>query len=220
MLRQRLDEVEERIGGAALRAGRRREEITLVAITKLFPASAIQEAYALGVRHFGENYVQEFEGKARDVAELAGARFPFRRALAVEQGAARRRVVPRHRNHRLAKTGGPAQRRRKASWRSCSRSSSARRQSKGGVDPAALPALIDAVRGCPNLRLTGLMTMPPWSDDPEESRPYFRRLRALAEEHGLASLSMGMSQDFEVAIEEGATHVRVGTALFGSRKRE
>ncbi|RPI17498.1 MAG: hypothetical protein EHM65_03035 [Acidobacteriales bacterium] len=77
MLKQRLDELEERIGRAALRAGRRREEITLVAITKLFPASAIQEAYALGIRHFGENYVQEFEGKARDVADLADARFHF-----------------------------------------------------------------------------------------------------------------------------------------------
>jgi hypothetical protein len=88
---------------------------------------------------------------------------------------------------------------------------------KSGVEPAALPALVEAVRGCPNLRLTGLMTMPPWSDDPEESRPYFQKLRGLAEAHGLRCLSMGMSQDFEVAIEEGATHLRVGTALFGSR---
>jgi PLP dependent protein len=79
-------------------------------------------------------------------------------------------------------------------------------------------ALISAVRGCANLRLLGLMTMPPWSDNPELSRPYFRRLRELAAEHGLAQLSMGMSHDLEVAIQEGATHVRVGTALFGKRR--
>ncbi len=72
---------------------------------------------------------------------------------------------------------------------------------------------------CPNLRLRGLMTMPPWSEDPEASRPYFRRLRELAEEHGLRELSMGMSHDLETAIEEGATCVRVGTALFGKRKK-
>jgi len=92
-------------------------------------------------------------------------------------------------------------------------------QAKSGADPADLPALIAAVKNCPNLRLLGLMTMPPWSDDAEQSRPYFRRLRELAQQHGLAHLSMGMSHDLEVGIEEGATHVRVGTALFGRRVR-
>ena len=87
------------------------------------------------------------------------------------------------------------------------------------TDPAELPALIDAVRATRNLRLLGLMTMPPWSDDAEPSRPYFRRLRELAAQFDLTCLSMGMSHDFEVAIEEGATHIRVGTALFGKRKR-
>ena len=82
-----------------------------------------------------------------------------------------------------------------------------------------MPELIAAVRACGNLRLLGLMTMPPWSDDPEASRGYFRRLRELAERHGLAQLSMGMSHDLETAIEEGATCVRVGTALFGKRQK-
>ena len=90
---------------------------------------------------------------------------------------------------------------------------------KSGADPAELPALIDAVRSTKNLRLLGLMTMPPWSDDAEPSRPYFRRLRELAVQFDLPNLSMGMSHDFEVAIEEGATHIRVGTALFGKRKK-
>jgi len=90
-------------------------------------------------------------------------------------------------------------------------------ENKAGAAPESLPALIEAVGACRNLRLLGLMTMPPWSDDPEAPRPYFRRLRGLAEKHGLPCLSMGMSHDFETAIEEGATHIRVGTALFGRR---
>ena len=90
-------------------------------------------------------------------------------------------------------------------------------EAKAGADPAELPALAAAIRECANLSLTGLMTMPPWSDDPEVSRPCFRELARLARALGLPRLSMGMSHDFEAAIEEGATHVRVGTALFGKR---
>jgi hypothetical protein len=92
-------------------------------------------------------------------------------------------------------------------------------QAKSGAAPAELPDLIAAVRACGNLRLLGLMTMPPWSEDPEAARGYFRSLRGLAELHGLAQLSMGMSHDLETAIEEGATCVRVGTALFGKRRK-
>ena len=90
---------------------------------------------------------------------------------------------------------------------------------KAGVAPGEVPALVEAIRGCPHLRLLGLMTMPPWSDDAERSRPYFARLRELAAQNGLQHLSMGMSHDLEVAIEEGATMVRVGTALFGPRAK-
>ena len=92
-------------------------------------------------------------------------------------------------------------------------------ESKAGAAPEELSSLIPAIRSCPNLRLTGLMTMPPWCDDPEVTRPYFRRLAELAREHGLPKLSMGMSHDLEAAIEEGSTHVRVGTALFGPRPK-
>jgi pyridoxal phosphate enzyme (YggS family) len=91
---------------------------------------------------------------------------------------------------------------------------------KAGAAPEALAGLIDVIRGSAHLRLTGLMTMPPWSDDPEQTRPYFRRLAELARTHGLPKLSMGMSHDLEAAIEEGATHIRVGTALFGPRKKD
>ena len=89
-------------------------------------------------------------------------------------------------------------------------------EAKHGAAPDEVPALVDAVRACRNLRLRGLMTMPPWSEDPEAPRPYFRQLRELAAAHGLPELSMGMSNDLETAIEEGSTCVRVGTALFGS----
>ena len=92
-------------------------------------------------------------------------------------------------------------------------------EAKAGTDASSLPELLGAIRSCANLRLTGLMTMPPWSEEAELSRPYFQRLRTIGESCGLAQLSMGMSHDFEVAIEEGATHIRVGTALFGKRRK-
>ncbi len=92
-------------------------------------------------------------------------------------------------------------------------------QSKAGADPQELPSLLTAASACPHLQVTGLMTMPPWSDDPEQSRPYFQSLARLARQYGLPKLSMGMSGDLEVAIQEGATIVRVGTALFGPRPK-
>jgi hypothetical protein len=92
-------------------------------------------------------------------------------------------------------------------------------ESKSGADPAEIPALLAAAASCPQIHLTGLMTMPSWSEDPENSRPYFRQLAALARQHNLPKLSMGMSGDLETAIEEGATIIRVGTALFGKRPK-
>ncbi len=218
MLRERLSELEERIGRAAARAGRRREDITLVAITKVFPFSVIREAYTLGIRHFGENYVQEFEAKAPEVADLVEAQFHFvghlqsnkaRRAIELFQVI--ETIDTERIAHRINELG--------TSIEVMLEVRLGLEQAKSGVEPERLPSLVEAVRACPNLRLTGLMTMPPWSDEPEQSRPYFQRLRRLGEESGLGCLSMGMSQDFEVAIEEGATHVRIGTALFGSRRR-
>jgi hypothetical protein len=92
-------------------------------------------------------------------------------------------------------------------------------EAKSGADPEDLPLIVSAIRAARNLNLTGLMTVPPWSEDPELSRPYFARLREIAGQYSIPELSMGMSNDFEVAIEEGSTWVRVGTALFGKRMR-
>ena len=217
-LEKRLAAVRERIARAAAGARRDPAEIMLLAVTKVFPASAIRDAYALGLREFGENYVREFETKAPEIGDLAGARFHLIGHLqsnksnkAAELFQVVQTVDSARLARRLDQAGRPLDVMLEVKLSA--------EEAKSGADPADLPGLIDAVRLCPNLRLLGLMTMPPWSDDPEVSRPYFRRLRELGERHGLRQLSMGMSHDLEAAIEEGATCVRVGTALFGARKK-
>ena len=217
-LAERLVAVRARIERAAGRARRDPALIRLLAVTKIFPAEAIQEAYALGLREFGENYVQEFEGKAPLVRELAGARFHLIGHLQSNKAARAAelfQVVETVDSAKLARRLNEAARGLDVMLEV----KLSQEESKHGVDPAGVPALIDAVRACPNLRLRGLMTMPPWSEDPEAPRGCFRRLRELAEAHELSELSMGMSNDLETAIEEGSTCVRVGTALFGKRRK-
>ncbi len=219
MLRERLQQVRERISSAAARAGRSPEEITFLAVTKVFPASAIRDAYDLGLREFGENYVQEFERKCPELSGLPDARFHLIGHLQSNKAraaAALFHVVETVDTPKLARRLDETAARELEVMLEVKLSEE---QSKSGALPQDLPALVDAVRGCRNLKLTGLMTMPPWSEDAELSRPYFRALRDLAGRHGLPKLSMGMSHDLEVAIEEGATLVRVGTALFGPRKK-
>jgi PLP dependent protein len=217
-LAERLAVVRQRIARAAEKAGRDASEIMLLAVTKVFPADMIQEAYALGLREFGENYVQEFEGKAPAVAGLAGARFHLIGHLQSNKSARAAELF-----HVIQTVDSPKLARRlDATARPLDVMLEVKlsaEQAKSGVEPGDLPALIDAVRNCPHLRLLGLMTMPPWSEDPEAARPYFRRLRELGQQHGLGQLSMGMSNDLEAAIEEGSTCVRVGTALFGKRRK-
>jgi pyridoxal phosphate enzyme (YggS family) len=218
MLADRLQAVEERIGTAAARCGRKRGEITLVAVTKIFPASAIRDAYALGLRDFGENYVQEFESKAPLVSDLPEARFHLIGHL---QSNKARRASELFHTIQTVDSAKLARRLNEAGKRLdvFIEVKLSPEDSKAGAGSEELGELVEAIRGCPNLNLRGLMTMPPWSDDHEPSRLYFRRLRELAAGHGLRDLSMGMSHDFEVAIEEGATFIRVGTALFGKRVR-
>ena len=217
-LAERLAAVRERIARAAGKVGRDPGSLLLLAVTKVFPAAVIREAYALGLREFGENYVQEFEEKAPDLRSLAGARFHLighlqsnKSKKAAELFEVIQTVDSTKVARRLNETGRPLDVMLEVKLSG--------EQAKSGAAPEELPELIAGVRACPNLRLLGLMTMPPWSDDPENSREYFRRLCRLAEQHGLPQLSMGMSHDLEVAIEEGATCVRVGTALFGKRRK-
>jgi pyridoxal phosphate enzyme (YggS family) len=217
-LEARLAAVRKRIQCAAERSRRDPTEILLLAVTKVFPASIIREAYALGLRDFGENYVQEFETKAPELTDLSDARFHLighlqsnKSRKAIDLFQVIQTVDTAKLARRLNETERPLDVMLEVKL--------SPENAKSGAAPEQLPELIATVRSCNNLRLLGLMTMPPWSDDPEASRLYFRRLRELARQHGLPQLSMGMSHDLETAIEEGSTCVRIGTALFGKRKK-
>ena len=220
LLKEKLDQVEHRIAAACACAGRKRLDIQLVAVTKKFPATAIREAYQLGLRDFGESYVQEFDEKRAELSDCSGARYHFIGHLQSNKTKKAAEIfdvihtvdsakIAQRLNAERAGVGLEVLIEVKLSTE----------PAKAGAAPGDVPALVEAIRGCPHLRLLGLMTMPPWSDDAEVSRPYFARLRELGAQNQLEQLSMGMSHDFEVAIEEGATIVRVGTALFGPRKK-
>ena len=218
----RLAIVEQRIASALARCGRERSEITLVAVSKKFSALIIEEAYRHGCRDFGENYVQEFEQKRPQLKPLPGAKFHLighlqsnKARLACELFEAVETVD----SAKLLRRIDAAAVERETQIEVMLEVKLSREESKAGCDPGDIPALLDAGKKCRNINLLGLMTIPPWSEDPEVSRPYFRRLAELAKENALSGLSMGMSNDFEAAIEEGATHIRIGTALFGPRPK-
>jgi PLP dependent protein len=217
-LSSRLAEVHERISNACARAHRAPESVRLLAVTKLFGPEVIREAWALGLRDFGENYVQEMERKAPAVADLAGARFHLighlqsnKTTKAVQLFTAIDAVDTPKLAARLNAEEKPLDVMIEVKLSG--------EESKSGAAPENLPQLVHSISECPNLRLAGFMTIPPWSEDPERSRPYFAHLREIAGEFGISELSMGMSNDLETAIEEGATWVRVGTALFGRRPK-
>ncbi len=214
---RRLRQVRERIRAASERAGRAPDEITLIAVSKRKPAADIVSAYEAGQRDFGENYIQELAAKSRKLQNLDRARFHFIGKLQsnkTRKAAALCSVIHTVDRiklaRRLANAGTPLQ-----VFVEVKLSHEA---TKGGVAPETASEVIGRIREAPGLELRGLMTMPPWHTDPERSRPYFQQLRELAGRHGVTGLSMGMSGDLEVAIQEGATHVRVGTAIFGRRE--
>jgi pyridoxal phosphate enzyme (YggS family) len=218
----RLAAVEDRIRNALQRCGRKRSEITLVAVSKKFSAESIREAYRAGLRDFGENYVQEFADKHPLLRDLPGAKFHLIGHL---QSNKSRLACDLFQVIQTVDTPKLLQR-----LNSAAEEKEVRRDvmlevklgnegSKSGAAPDDIPKLLTEAARCPHLNLLGLMTIPPWSENPETSRPYFQRLRELARRHHLANLSMGMSADFEAAIEEGSTIIRVGTALFGPRPK-
>ena len=217
-LQDNISAVEERIARACARAGRDRAEVKLLAVTKLFPAELICQAWAAGLREFGENYVQEMEAKAPAVAALEGARFHLIGHL--QSNKTKKAAQLFHSIDSLDSA--------KLATRLNSESRPldimievklSHEENKTGAAAGELSEIAETVRNNPNLTLRGLMTVPPWSEDAELSRPWFAKLRELAAAHRIPELSMGMSHDLEVAIEEGATWVRVGTALFGRRKK-
>jgi len=229
-LAKNLARVNERIERAASRAGRRAEDVTLIAVSKTHSARKIKELCEAGIRHFGENRVQERESKLAPVASLdaiwhmighvqknkaarAAGLFDSIDSLdsvelAEKLNRARASVTSEKRLRVLIELKLDPE------------------PAKSGVDEKELSRIVEAVLRLPHLELRGLMGVPPYFDNPEETRAYFRRLRgardALRSTLGTESLpvlSMGMSDDFEIAIEEGATEVRVGTALFGEREQ-
>jgi pyridoxal phosphate enzyme (YggS family) len=218
----RLEAVRERIARATARAGRSEGSVTLVAVSKTKPPEAIREAYAQGARVFGENYVQELADKRRALADLPDLELHFIGHLQrnkVKDVLAARALVETVDSLRLAEELGKRASALGVTAPVLIQVNVAREPQKSGCDPDTLDALIAKVRSWPALALRGLMTIPPLGEDPEHARPHFSALRSLRDRHldAGAWLSMGMSADLEVAIEEGATHVRVGTAIFGER---
>ena len=213
----RLATVRRRIAAAADRSGRDPNAITLVAVSKRKPPEDIVAAYEAGQRDFGENYVQEFEAKSSALPQLPGARFHLIGKL--QSNKAKRAAALFSTIHTLDSVKLVRRLDRYGSSLGVFLEVKlSPEDSKAGMAAEDLEAVRDATASADRLRLAGLMTMPPWNADPEFSRPYFRQLRLLAARHRLEGLSMGMSHDLEVAIEEGATHVRVGTAIFGPRE--
>jgi hypothetical protein len=227
LVRENFLRVSERIAQAAKRAGRRAEEIRLIGVSKTHPASAIREAYEAGVRHFGENRVQEWEGKRAGTEGLA-ATWHLIGHLQSNKAARAARLF-----HAVDSVDdfAVAQRLDRArgelgiigKLRVLIEVRVAPEETKSGVESKDLLGLAEGMLELPHLELAGVMCIPPFLEKAEEVRPYFRRLRELRDGAAkelnvkLPALSMGMSHDFEVAIEEGATEVRVGTALFGER---
>lgn len=226
-VRERVQDVIERIARAAARSGRPAESIRLVAVSKTQPAERVAEAYAAGLRVFGENYVQEAEGKIHAlpdaewhlIGKLQGNKVKKAVSLFGWIQTIDSQKLLADVSRRCAEGG--------ISLPVLVEVNLGGEGSKAGVSPDELPNMIESAAGLPGVRVCGLMAIPPDAEDPEASRPLFARLRELMERHAsfggaagkMTELSMGMSNDFEVAIEEGATMVRVGTAIFGSRSR-
>jgi pyridoxal phosphate enzyme (YggS family) len=226
-----LEQVRNEVADACARAGRSLADVALMAVSKVHPAEALLEAYAAGQRLFGENRVQEFAGKAAQFMQDG----PWKPG----EGPSVHLIGPLQNN----KTAKAAELFDAVdtldSLKTASRLNEAaaalnktipvlieiklsHEETKHGLAPEMLPEFLKAVAGFANLRVSGLMTVPPWSEDAETARPYFQHLRRLRDESvgeypGMTELSMGMSNDFRVAIEEGSTTVRLGTAIFGKR---
>ncbi len=234
MLRENLERIEGQIAIACREAGRPRTEVALMAVSKMHPVSAIVAAEALGIRLFGENRVQEFQEKSVQLGPSTeagtGAEFHLIGHLQSNKAA---RAAELFSSVDTVDSLSLAERLNQAATRLGRRLAVlieiklSHEPSKAGITPdsAELPLLLEHLPGLTGLELRGLMTVPPFLDDLAAVRPYFAQLRKLrdqlAAEHprlSFAELSMGMSHDFPVAIAEGATQVRIGTALFGARK--
>jgi hypothetical protein len=227
---ENIAQIRERMAAAARRIGRNPDEITLMAVSKTFPGDHIREAHAAGLRVFGENRTQEFAGKADDLRDLAGAEWHFighlqsnKAARAVELFDA----VDSIDSVKLAEKLNAAVEKTGKTLPVLIEINVGGEEAKSGIELGSgeLGRILIDAETWKNLAVRGLMAVPPYTEDPEEARPYFRRLREIRDKIAARDLpgvsmdvlSMGMSHDFEVAIEEGSTCVRVGAAIFGQR---
>jgi hypothetical protein len=224
-LRDRLGEIRGKIERAAAKAGRNPNEVRLVAVSKTHPTETLKAAIAAGATDFGENRVQEAEAKIEEIGRKA---VTWHLIGNLQANKARKAVRLFHLIHSLDSIELAERLERVCVEEERERldvliqADLAREATKSGAPEKDLPALIEYLRGCRHLNLRGLMIVPPFLEDAEKVRPFFRRLREIRDEHfgaEPAELSMGMSHDFEIAIEEGATIVRVGTAIFGKREK-
>ena len=224
--------IRDRISGAARRADCNPEDIALMAVCKTFPAEAIQEAHAAGQRLFGENRVQEFAEKFSVVANLPNVRFHMIGHLQSNKAAKAAEIfhaIDSIDSAKLAQRLNDAAEKLNKTLDLLIEINVGGEEAKSGLSPDSpeIDAILSQAPQWKQLRICGLMTVPPYTDDPEGARPYFRTLRQLRDQlaarklpdMSLDMLSMGMSHDFEVAIEEGSTCVRIGTAIFGERAR-
>jgi PLP dependent protein len=227
-----ISHILERMAAAARRAGRDAAEISLMAVSKTQSVERIREAYDAGLRLFGENRVQEFAGKAGALADLHDAEWRMIGHLQTNKTAKAAELftgVESVDSLRLAEKLNAAARDLGKKLAVLIEINVGGEAAKSGVaaESEDLQELLQGAAGLQHIEFRGLMTVPPLTEDPEQARPYFRRLRELRDQIGARSLpgigmqelSMGMSHDFEVAIEEGSTCVRVGTAIFGERKK-
>lgn len=224
---ERFENVRQKINAAAQRANRLADDIRLIAISKTHPVAVLRGALAAGITDLGENRVQEAEAKIADIGRdaarwhLVGHLQANKARRAVELFDVIHSVDSVSLTQRLERLCIETERKELPVLVQVDL---AGEQNKSGIESASLPALLDEVKRCQRVRLIGLMTLPPYFKDPECTRPFFKALRDLRDElkvqghfSGPGELSMGMSHDFEIAIEEGATMVRVGTAIFGER---
>jgi pyridoxal phosphate enzyme (YggS family) len=229
---ENISVVRDRIHQAARRAGRNPNQISLMAVSKTFAPEQIREAYSAGLRLFGENRVQEFAGKIDSLRDLTDADWHLIGHLQsnkAHKAAELFSSLDSVDSERLAEKLNSSAEKLGKKLRVLIEVNVGGEEAKSGVDPDSgeLEDILPAAGRWPHLEICGLMTIPPFTEEPEGARPYFRRLRELRDRIaarklpgvGMDVLSMGMSHDFEVAIEEGSTCVRVGTAIFGERKK-
>ncbi len=229
MIKDNLETIEKRIQNACNRVHRPRESVTLIGVSKLHPADDIREAVqTTSLRHFGENYVQEYCEKREQLTDITDAKWHVIGHLQRNKVRALLKHAPDliHTvdSLQLAETIDRIQGElnpENAQEVLIEVRLGDEDSEKTGCPPEAVEALADHIDAMPHLRLRGLMLIPPADEDPEKTRPWFKKLSVIANnlssKHDMSIISCGMSHDFEIAIEEGATHVRIGTAIFGAR---